>query len=60
MNEEIINTLELGSFNYTPVVAIINLAAACILGLVISYVYRQTHKGLSYSQSFVLFFLHCS
>lgn len=29
-----------------------NIAVATVFGLIISLVYRQTHKGLSYSQSF--------
>jgi hypothetical protein len=33
---------------------LINLALAFILGLVISWVYKSTHRGLSYSQSFML------
>ncbi|MBI5642491.1 MAG: DUF4956 domain-containing protein [Deltaproteobacteria bacterium] len=32
----------------------VNMALAIALGLIISLVYRYTHKGLSYSQSFVL------
>lgn len=31
-----------------------NLGLAIVLGLIVSLVYRQTHKGLSYSQSFTL------
>jgi uncharacterized membrane protein YhiD involved in acid resistance len=31
---------------------VINLALATVLGVIISSVYRHTHKGLSYSQSF--------
>ena len=30
----------------------LNIAVATVFGLIISLVYRQTHKGLSYSQSF--------
>lgn len=32
----------------------INIALAIALGLIVAWVYRYTHKGLSYSQSFVL------
>lgn len=39
---------------YGPLTIVINLAIACGLGLVISSVYKTTHRGLSYSQSFML------
>ncbi|MDQ6963113.1 MAG: DUF4956 domain-containing protein [Mariprofundaceae bacterium] len=39
---------------YSPYEIIINMASAMILGLMIASVYRYTHKGLSYSQSFTL------
>ena len=39
---------------YGPLDIILNLALACGLGLVISSVYKVTHRGLSYSQSFML------
>lgn len=42
------------ALNYGPTEVIINLVLAFILGLTISYVYKTTHKGLSYSQSFML------
>jgi hypothetical protein len=39
---------------YDPVTIVLNLAIACGLGMVISSVYKTTHRGLSYSQSFML------
>jgi len=39
---------------YLPSEIIINLLISFILGLVISFVYKKTHRGLSYSQSFVV------
>ena len=33
---------------------LINMGLAVILGMLISFVYKITHKGLSYSQSFML------
>jgi len=39
---------------YSPVDILINMALAIALGLIVCWVYRYTHKGLSYSQSFVL------
>lgn len=41
-------------FNYGYPEMIINILLAIIVGFIISTVYRQTHKGLSYSQSFTL------
>ena len=46
--------LSRAAFVYEPSDILLNLAVAFILSLAISYVYRRTHKGLSYSQSFVL------
>ncbi len=52
------NTDLLGSVKfaevYNPQEIILNLIFAFFLGFVISLVYKQTHKGLSYSQSFVI------
>lgn len=42
------------AFVYGPTDILINMTLAFILGLVISYIYKITHKGLSYSQSFML------
>ena len=39
---------------YNPQEIVINLIFAFFLGFIISLVYKKTHKGLSYSQSFVL------
>ena len=39
---------------YLPSEIIFNLLVSFILGLVVSVVYKKTHKGLSYSQSFVV------
>jgi uncharacterized membrane protein YhiD involved in acid resistance len=39
---------------YAPVDVVANIGLAIALGLIVSLVYRYTHKGLSYSQSFVL------
>ena len=39
---------------YLPSEIIINLIITFILGVVISLVYKKTHKGLSYSQSFMI------
>ena len=41
-------------FTYTYSEMIINILLAIILGFIISVIYRETHKGLSYSQSFTL------
>tara|TARA_B100001121_G_C18526761_1_gene543977 strand:+ start:85 stop:774 length:690 start_codon:yes stop_codon:yes gene_type:complete len=39
---------------YFPNEVIINLILSFFLGLFISYVYKATHKGMSYSQSFLI------
>jgi len=56
MNEEnnsFTNSLSFGTV-YAPSEIIFNLVISFFLGFVISLVYKKTHKGLSYSQSFVL------
>jgi uncharacterized membrane protein YhiD involved in acid resistance len=42
------------AFVYGPTDILLNICLAFALGMVISYVYKQTHRGLSYSQSFML------
>ena len=39
---------------YLPQEIVINLILSFVLGLIISVVYKHTHKGLSYSQSFMI------
>jgi uncharacterized membrane protein YhiD involved in acid resistance len=39
---------------YSPLSIIMNLVLALLAGLLIGVIYRKTHKGLSYSQSFVV------
>ncbi len=39
---------------YTPSEMILNICIAFLMGIFISFVYKRTHKGLSYSQSFML------
>jgi uncharacterized membrane protein YhiD involved in acid resistance len=39
---------------YGPYEILINLGVAIVLGLIVAIIYRQTHTGLSYSQSFTL------
>ncbi|MDA9068182.1 DUF4956 domain-containing protein [Gammaproteobacteria bacterium] len=41
-------------FIYSPVDIIFNTVLAFLLGVLISFIYKKTHKGLSYSQSFML------
>lgn len=40
--------------NYGPYDVLINMSLALAAGLILSSVYRYTHKGLAYSQSFTL------
>ena len=42
------------AFIYGPQDILLNMCLAFLLGMVVSYVYKTTHKGLSYSQSFML------
>lgn len=42
------------AFMYQPQEMLLNMCLAFLLGMLISYVYKITHKGLSYSQSFML------
>ena len=53
MGNQLVDAMS-GVFNYTPVEVILNSFVAFVLGLFIAYVYKKTHRGLSYSQSFVL------
>ncbi len=50
------NTLDLfkSAKVYSPSEIIINLLLSLIFGLAISLIYKKTHKGLSYSQSFMI------
>ena len=39
---------------YLPVEILLNLGLSFLLGMFVSFIYKITHKGLSYSQSFML------
>jgi len=52
MVNELVNTSIFSTFG--PYEVLINMLLALIGGVIISIVYRYTHKGLSYSQSFTL------
>ena len=39
---------------YLPQEILVNLLLAFILGVIVSLIYKKTHKGLSYSQSFMI------
>jgi len=39
---------------YMPTEILLNLGLAFALGMLVSFIYKLTHKGLSYSQSFML------
>ena len=51
--EETLNFMKPSSV-YLPTEIVINLLLSFIFGLIISLVYKFTHKGLSYSQSFMI------
>lgn len=42
------------NLGFSPVSVIVNLLVAFALSLILALVYKKTHRGLSYSQSFVL------
>ncbi|MCA8981096.1 MAG: DUF4956 domain-containing protein [Planctomycetes bacterium] len=54
MPQTITDAMQAGQAAYQPEDIIINMVLSAILGLAIALVYRNTHKGLSYSQSFTL------
>ena len=39
---------------YSPTEILVNIILSCSLGVFISYIYKITHKGMSYSQSFMI------
>ena len=56
MDQQLIEIFEAprAAMIYGPADILLNMAMAFLLSLMISYIYRRTHKGLSYSQSFVV------
>ena len=52
--EETVSNIFKQTIVYSPSEIIINLLLSFIFGLLISFIYKITHKGLSYSQSFML------
>lgn len=48
------NNVQILGAVYSPSDIIFNLVLSFLLGIGLSYVYKRTHKGLSYSQSFML------
>ena len=53
MNPNVLPT-QAFAFIYGPTEILTNMSLAFAIGLFISYIYKITHKGLSYSQSFML------
>ena len=53
-NNILLNQLQGLQDVYYPSEIIINLILSFVLGVIISLVYKKTHKGLSYSQSFMI------
>jgi hypothetical protein len=54
MENNLLNLADNFTSIYLPQEIIINLILSFVLGLIISVVYKHTHKGLSYSQSFMI------
>ena len=52
MPSDLLNQLNQAAQIYGPLEIVLNLILSVLLGLMIATVYRWTHKGLSYSQSF--------
>jgi uncharacterized membrane protein YhiD involved in acid resistance len=52
IEQQFVASLSAGAI--TPAVMLINMSLALVFGLLLASVYRYTHKGLSYSQSFTL------
>ena len=50
----LIQELQVLGYIYSPSEVIINICLSFLLGMFISFIYKSTHKGLSYSQSFML------
>jgi uncharacterized membrane protein YhiD involved in acid resistance len=46
--------LEKSAHLYLPTEILLNFAVAFTLGMLVSWIYKKTHRGLSYSQSFML------
>jgi len=53
-NTNILSNITDISHIYHPSEILINLVLSFILGILISLIYKKTHKGLSYSQSFMV------
>ena len=54
MDNNLANQLQEIQEIYLPVEIVVNLLSSFLSGLIISLVYKKTHKGLSYSQSFMI------
>ncbi len=52
MPTDLLNEIGQATHIYGPLEIVVNVTVSILLGLVIATVYRLTHKGLSYSQSF--------
>ncbi len=51
---ELTNITNLSLVEYSAAIIVVNIILAFCLSFIISMVYRRTHRGISYSQSFVL------
>ncbi len=51
---DLINFSNLGVVEYSAAIIVTNIILSFVLSLIISTVYQKTHRGISYSQSFVL------
>ncbi|MBT6691603.1 DUF4956 domain-containing protein [Candidatus Parcubacteria bacterium] len=51
--EDLLNFSNLTLIEYSSAVIVTNILVAFVLSLLIAWVYQKTHRGISYSQSFV-------
>jgi uncharacterized membrane protein YhiD involved in acid resistance len=54
MLDSLFSANQIGVIVLDPVTVLFNLGLAFVLSLIIAWVYKITHKGLSYSQTFVM------
>jgi uncharacterized membrane protein YhiD involved in acid resistance len=50
----LIQELQIMGYIYGPSEIILNICISFFLGIFVSFIYKRTHKGLSYSQNFML------
>lgn len=54
IEQQLVAAVQSNGGAYTPLGMLLNMSLALAMGMLLAGVYRHTHKGLSYSQSFTL------